>query len=63
MSNKLYLMISGVIFGLGALMHLARWVNSWVFQIGPYMLLPWMSYVGFVLSAVLSIWAFRLATK
>jgi hypothetical protein len=63
MNNKLYFMISGVIFSFVALMHLARSVNSWVFQIGPHMLLPWMSYVGCVLAGALSIWAFRLATK
>lgn len=63
MGNKIYFIVSGVIFGLVALMHLVRSLNSWVFLIGPYTLLPWMSYAGFVVAAILSIWAFLLATK
>ena len=63
MNSKLYFIISGVIFGLVALMHLARSVNDWMFQIGPFLIEQWMSYAGFVFAAALSIWAFRLASK
>ena len=59
----MYLLISGVIFGLVAIMHLLRVINTWSFQIGPMDIPMWMSYGGIVIPAVLCGWAFRLGAK
>jgi hypothetical protein len=63
MRDKLYFLISGVVFAGVALLHLLRAVNSWQFQIGPFAVQNWMSYVAFVLAAALSVCGFWLASR
>ena len=59
MSRKLYLIISGTIFGLVALLHLARVVFHWQAQVGAWVVPFWLSWGGLVGAGILSIWAFR----
>ena len=63
MNMKNYCIISGTIFAVVSLVHLIRAVSSWQFQIGPFQLQNWVSYAGFLLGGVLSVWAFRLASQ
>jgi len=63
MNSKFYFIISGVIFAGVSLLHLVRSINGWQFQIGPFQLQNWLSYLGFVLAAALSVWAFRLVSQ
>ncbi len=62
-NRQIYLLISGVIFGLVAIMHLLRIINAWSFQIGPIDIPMWMSYGGIVIPALLCAWAFCLGAK
>ena len=62
-SDRAYLLISGVIFGLVAMLHLVRVVNGWQFEVGPWSLPMWPSWLGAVLPAVLCGWAFRLGSR
>ena len=59
-NRQTYLLISGVIFGLVAILHLLRIMNDWSLQIGPLDIPMWMSYGGLVIPAVLCAWAFSL---
>jgi hypothetical protein len=61
MSARVYLVVSGVFFGVVALLHLVRLVNQWGFQLGPWLLPLWVSWPGTLVPAALSLWAFRLA--
>ena len=61
MQQRPYLLTSGVIFGLVALVHLLRVVNGWSFEIGPWSLPIWASVLGTVVPGLLCIWALRLA--
>jgi len=63
MSTRVYLLISGIIFGLVAVAHLLRVVNRWELVLGPWSLPMWVSWLGTVVPALLCIWAFRLASK
>ncbi len=63
MKDQLYVMISGTIFGLVALLHLLRAVNQWPFQLGPWFLPQWASWFGAAIAAGLCLWAFRLSTQ
>lgn len=63
MKSQLYVMISGTVFGVVALLHLLRLVNHWPFQVGPWFLPVWVSWFGAAVSAGLCLWAFRLSTK
>lgn len=56
-----YFVVSGLIFGLVAVIHLVRAVNGWVFIIGPMEIPNAVSWVGFVVTATLCYWAVRLA--
>jgi hypothetical protein len=63
MSRDPYLVISGVIFGVVALLHFLRVVNGWAFEVGPWSVPMWVSWLGTVGPAVLCVWAFRLASR
>jgi len=63
MNRRAYLVISGIIFGAVAVLHLLRVVNSWAFQLGPWWFPMWVSWLGFMVPALLCLWAFWLATR
>jgi hypothetical protein len=63
MSSRCYLAISGVIFGIVAVLHLLRVVNGWALVLGPWSAPMWVSWLGIVVPAILCIWAIRLATR
>jgi hypothetical protein len=63
MSPRAYLLISGTFFGIVAVLHLLRVVNSWAFVLGPWSFPIWVSWLGTVVPGVLSIWALRLASR
>ena len=63
MKTRPYLMISGSIFGIVAVLHVLRLINHWPFQLGPWPLPVWASWFALAVSASLSVWAFRLSTK
>ncbi len=62
MSPRTYLIISGVIFGTVATLHLLRVVNGWALVLGPWAAPMWISWLGTLAPAVLCVWAFRLAS-
>ncbi len=61
--NKIALRISGTIFGIVALLHLARLLTGTVILIGDWMLPLWVNIVGFLAAAFLSIWLWLLSRK
>ena len=61
MQQHPYLVVTGTIFGLVALVHLLRVVNGWSFEIGPWSLPMAASWIGTLVPAILCVWAFRLA--
>ncbi len=60
MSEKNYLLISATVFALVALLHLLRLFTHWSVQIGTVTFPVWGSWLGLLIAAALSIWAFRL---
>ena len=63
MASRAYFTVSALIFGLVAILHLLRSLNRWVFQIGPLILPPWLSWIGMIFAVALSVWGFRLARR
>ena len=57
---RAYLQISGALFGLIALAHLLRVVRHWPIDLAGHMVPLGASWLGLLLAAGLSIWAFRL---
>jgi hypothetical protein len=60
MSEKNYLLISATFFALVAFLHFLRLFTHWSVQIGTVTVPLWGSWLGLLLGAALSIWAFRL---
>jgi len=60
---KAYVALSGGIFGFVALLHLTRIVFHVPVQIGGWTAPFWISWGGFVATAVLCAWALRLITN
>ena len=63
MPDKSYLMISGIIFAVVALLHLVRAIVNIRVQIGSVVVPKRISWGGFFAAALLSVWAFILATQ
>lgn len=58
-----YLLISGVLFGVVALVHLYRVIYGLDFQFGRFAVPMWASWGGFLVPAALCGWAFSLTRK
>ena len=63
MSEKNYLLISAIVFALVALLHFVSLFTHWSFQIGTVTVPLWGSWLGLLIGATLSIWAFRLLSQ
>ncbi len=61
MTEKLYLIISGVIFALIGLFHLLRIIFQWPAIVGAWTIPFIISPIAIVVAAVLTFWAFRLS--
>ncbi len=57
---KAYHVISGILFGLVAAVHLLRLVNHWSLVLGPWSAPMAASWIGLIITVCLSIWSFRL---
>lgn len=62
MGRRNYLLISAVIFGLVAIVHLLRVLNGWPLVLGAWSVPMWGSWLGTVVPALLCVWALRLAS-
>ncbi len=60
MSNKNYLLVSGTLFCLVSAAHLLRLLYALPITIEEYPLPMYMSWIGFLVPALLATWAFRL---
>ena len=63
MNTRSYELISGAVFALVAAAHLLRVLSGWEIAAGPWSIPMWLSWVGTLGPAALSIWAFRLASR
>ena len=63
MSSKTYVAISALIFVLVALAHIARLVQQWPVSLGPIDVPMSVSWIGFVVAAVLAIWGGTLLRR
>jgi hypothetical protein len=57
-----YPLLSGVIFGLVALLQAVRAIAGWAVQIGPFSVPVWFSWLVAIVAGSLAAWAFRSRT-
>ena len=58
MSNK-YVVVSGAIFGVVAVLQAVRAVNQWPAHVGALEIPVWVSWIAMVVAGGLCAWAFR----
>jgi len=56
---KNYIAISGSIFAIVAFAHLLRIVDEWVVTVNGQVVPMYISYLAFVATGLLAVWAFR----
>ncbi|KAA3612567.1 MAG: hypothetical protein DWQ05_18105 [Calditrichaeota bacterium] len=59
MTEKRYFLISGIIFGLVAVLHISRALFDIHFQIGSWLVPVWISWFGFIATVILCSWAYK----
>jgi hypothetical protein len=57
---RAYLVISGALFAIVALVHVLRLALGWPAEIAGWAVPMWVSWIAVPAAAALSIWAFRL---
>ncbi len=55
--QSLYLILTGAVFFLVALLHLVRLLNHWPIVVGTWAIPMWLSWVGFPVSSGYCVWA------
>jgi len=63
MSQRTFLGVSGTIFAIVALLHLARIIYGWPAQIGTFVAPAWVSWLSLLVAGYLAITAFSLLRK
>jgi hypothetical protein len=62
MTNK-YVVVSGAVFGVVAVVHVLRAVNQWPVLIGRFDIPVWASWIGAIVAGGFCAWAFRSQGK
>jgi hypothetical protein len=60
---RTYILITGVIFAIVALVHLLRLLLDWPAQVAGLAVPPWVSWIGLMVAGALAIWAFSLVAR
>jgi hypothetical protein len=63
MTGKRYFILSGVLFGLIALVHLLRLVYQTPAQLGSWPVPFWLSWLALIVPGFLCVWGLRLGAK
>ncbi|KTD18556.1 Uncharacterised protein [Legionella lansingensis] len=63
MNKNIPLMVAGFVFALVAIAHLLRIIFKWEIVASGYVLPMNVSYIGFVVTVLLSLWMFLASRK
>ena len=63
MNQRTFFTVSGMLFGVIALMHLLRVLAGWPAHLGTFEAPMWLSWVAMVVAGYLAFSAFRLKSK
>jgi hypothetical protein len=63
MPQKIYVVVSGLIFDLVFLLHLLRIIVGWRAEIGEFEVPMWISWVSLAVAGYLALSAYRLLKK
>lgn len=60
MNDRMYCLISGLIFATVAVLHFLRLTHHWVVVLGSWTIPLWVSWAGLIVAGGLSLWALGL---
>ena len=60
---RTYIQVTGALFGVMALVHVARVILDWPAQVAGWVVPIWISWIGIFLAGALCVWAFRLVAR
>ena len=63
MTTKTYLIVTGIIFAIIAVLHLLRLIYQWPAVIGAFSMPMWLSCAALLVASFLFVWAFILLRK
>ena len=63
MNKQTYFLISGMVFAIVAIVHLLRIINQFQIVVGTWSAPMAVSWVGLIISGILSYWGFMLMSK
>jgi len=58
-----YALVSGMIFGIVAVVQAVRAINQWDIQVGPISVPVWFSWLAVVVAGGLCVWAFTIRRR
>jgi len=63
MSERIYFVVTGMVFCIVATAHLSRVIFQWEVGVGGWVAPQWVSVPGIILSTVLAVWGLVLARR
>ena len=60
---RMYIQVTGAVFGVMALVHVIRLILNWPAQVAGWVVPIWLSWVAILVAGALCVWAFRLAGR
>lgn len=63
MPTKPYIVVSGALFGVIALLQLLRAFSEWPVQVASLTIPVWLSWIAALVTGSLAVWAFNVARR
>jgi len=60
---RMYIQVTGAVFGVMALVHVIRLILNWPAQVAGWVVPIWLSWVAILVAGALCVWAFRLVGR
>jgi hypothetical protein len=60
---RTYIQVTGVVFGVVALVHVARLILDWPVQLAGWAVPTWVSWIAIFAAGAFCVWAFRLVGR
>ena len=60
---RTYIQITGIVFGVVALVHVVRLILDWPAQVAGWVVPIWISWIAIFVAGALCVWAFRLVGR
>ena len=63
MSERVYLYLTGTLFGIGGIVHIVRLFERFPIHVASFSLPVWVSWIGGAIGIGMCVWAYRLGVR